>query len=138
MRRVTELMALIVICGPTALVGCGGTDGLELDDATRARLEQAAAAAPDGVANGKALFAENCSVCHGQAADGTDLGPPLAHMIYRPNHHADVAFTIAVRIGVRAHHWRFGDMGPLPHVTDDMTREITTYVRWLQREVGIE
>ena len=62
----------------------------------------------------------------------------MAHKIYEPSHHGDAAFALAVRLGVRSHHWRFGDMQPLPDVTDAMTREITSYVRWLQREVGIE
>jgi hypothetical protein len=59
-------------------------------------------------------------------------------VIYEPSHHADAAFTLAVRRGVRAHHWRFGDMPSLPHVTTVQTDEITRYVRFLQRQVGID
>ncbi len=108
------------------------------EDEVRALLNQVAATAPEEMAQGKRLFEERCSVCHGPAADGTEQGPPLAHKIYEPSHHGDAAFALAVRLGVRSHHWRFGDMQPLPDVTDAMTREITSYVRWLQREVGIE
>ncbi len=104
----------------------------------QALLHEVAATAPAEVAGGKALFEQYCSVCHGPVADGTEQGPPLADRIYEPSHHADAAFILAVRIGVRSHHWRFGDMEPLPDVTDDMTRAITSYVRWLQRQVGIE
>lgn len=123
------------------LTGCQAGEGpglSALGDEARAQLRQIAATAPDDVVQGKTLFEQNCSVCHGPAADGTAQGPPLAHNIYEPNHHADAAFTLAVRLGVRSHHWRFGDMPALPHVTDDVVLEITAYVRWLQREVGIE
>jgi hypothetical protein len=97
-----------------------------------------AATSPPEVAQGKALFEQNCSVCHGPAGDGTTQGPPLVHIIYEPNHHADAAFILAARNGVRAHHWQFGDMAPLPDVTDAMVMEIVGYIRWLQRQVGIE
>ncbi len=101
-------------------------------------LRGIAATSPPELAQGKTLFEENCSVCHGPAGDGTDQGPPLVHIIYEPNHHADAAFILAARNGVRAHHWRFGDMAPLPGVTDAMVQEIVGYIRWLQRQVGIE
>ena len=101
-------------------------------------LRGIAAASPPEVAQGKTLFEQNCSVCHGPAGDGTTQGPPLVHIIYEPNHHADAAFILAARNGVRAHHWRFGDMAPLPGVTDEMVQEIVGYIRWLQRQVGIE
>ena len=102
------------------------------------QLRQIAATSPPEVAQGKTLFEQNCSVCHGPAGDGTTQGPPLVHIIYLLNHHADAAFVLAARNGVRAHHWRFGDMAPLPGVTDEMVLEIVGYIRWLQREVGIE
>ncbi len=101
-------------------------------------LRRIAATSPPEVAQGKALFERDCSVCHGPAGDGTAQGPPLVHIIYEPSHHADAAFILAARNGVRAHHWRFGDMAPLPDVTDQMVREIVGYIRWLQRQVGIE
>jgi hypothetical protein len=59
------------------------------------------------------------------------------HPYYVPSHHADEAFTLAVRSGVRAHHWRFGDMPPQPHVGEREIADIVAYVRWLQREVGL-
>jgi mono/diheme cytochrome c family protein len=90
------------------------------------------------VAQGKTLFEQHCSVCHGPAGDGTTQGPPLVNIIYEPNHHADAAFVLAARNGVRAHHWRFGDMPPVPDVTDEIVMEIVGYIRWLQRQVGIE
>ncbi len=107
-------------------------------DERQVLLREIAATSPPELAQGKTLFAQNCSVCHGPAGDGTTQGPPLVDIIYEPNHHADAAFVLAARNGVRAHHWRFGDMAPVPNVTDSMVLEIVGYIRWLQRQVGIE
>ena len=87
---------------------------------------------------GQALFEENCITCHGPHATGTDQGPPLVHRIYEPNHHADISFILAVRNGVRAHHWPFGNMVPVEGVSDEDTIKIIRYVRELQRANGIQ
>ena len=87
---------------------------------------------------GRSLFEENCMTCHGKHATGSDQGPPLVHIIYEPNHHADISFIFAVRNGVRAHHWRFGNMAPVEGVSDEDTLKIIRYVRELQRANGIE
>ncbi len=87
---------------------------------------------------GDAHYVAHCSICHGPKATGTELGPPLVHRIYEPGHHGDASFHLAVRQGVAAHHWRFGNMAPLPHVTQPETDAIIGYVRWLQRQAGIE
>lgn len=91
-------------------------------------------AADDGVA----LFQRNCAECHGREAKGTDKGPPLVHKIYEPGHHADASFYLAVRRGVRAHHWPFGDMPPVTGVSDEEIGRILAYVRGLQKAAGIE
>jgi cytochrome c1 len=44
-----------------------------------------------------------------------------------------MSFALAVKHGARAHHWAFGDMPAMPHVTDAEVAQITRYVRWLQR-----
>jgi mono/diheme cytochrome c family protein len=87
---------------------------------------------------GEALFDAHCAACHGPRALGTDVGPALVHIVYAPAHHADEAFQLAVAVGVRAHHWRFGDMPPVPGLGRDDVAAITAYVRWLQRTAGIE
>ena len=87
---------------------------------------------------GQALFEENCMTCHGPHATGSDRGPPLVHRIYEPNHHADISFILAVRNGVRAHHWQFGNMAPVDGVSDEDTIKIIRYVRELQRANGIQ
>ena len=42
-----------------------------------------------------------------------------------------------MKYGARAHHWKFGDMAPVPGVTPDDVAHITAYVREQQRRVGI-
>ena len=86
---------------------------------------------------GKKLFEKHCASCHGIALNGSDKGPPLLHRIYEPSHHADIAFQLAVKNGVRAHHWQFGDMAPLPQITPDDVAHITAYVRAEQKKAGI-
>ncbi len=88
---------------------------------------------PAELRDGEARFAMHCARCHGVGAAGTDHGPTFLSQIYAPNHHADAAFQLAVRNGVRAHHWRFGDMPPLPQVQPQELDRIVAYVRWLQR-----
>ena len=87
---------------------------------------------------GGEVFDRLCAGCHGANAAGGQAGPPLVHAIYRPAHHADAAFTLAVQRGVPRHHWRFGDMPPLPQTRGDDIRVIVQYVRELQRANGIE
>jgi len=87
---------------------------------------------------GKRAFDVFCARCHGESAGGSVAGPPLVHPTYRPAHHADVVFELAVPRGVRAHHWRFGEMPPDPTVSPVDIAQITRYVRELQRANGIE
>jgi mono/diheme cytochrome c family protein len=86
---------------------------------------------------GKELFDRSCAQCHGENARGSETGPPLVHRTYHPAHHADVAFELAVRRGVRAHHWRFGDMPAQPAVTPAEVGQITRYIRELQQANGV-
>lgn len=86
---------------------------------------------------GKKQFEKNCASCHGKWGDGTDQGPPLIHKFYEPSHHGDRAFFSAVSKGVRQHHWRFGDMKPIPSLENRVVTRIIDYVRWLQVENGI-
>lgn len=86
---------------------------------------------------GKELFKKYCASCHGIALNGSDKGPPLLHRIYEPAHHADIAFQLAAKNGVRAHHWQFGDMPPVPQITPDDVAHITAYVRAEQKKIGI-
>ena len=86
---------------------------------------------------GKTLFKKNCMKCHGPEAKGSTEGPPLVHRYYEPNHHSDAAFHQAVRRGARQHHWRFGNMEPVPGVSPEEVGVIIRYVRNLQRKAGV-
>ena len=86
---------------------------------------------------GREAFDASCAACHGPDAAGNDKGPPLIHNIYNPSHHADEAFVLAVTLGVRRHHWRYGDMPPQPQVTRAQLQAIVRYVRELQAANGI-
>lgn len=87
--------------------------------------------------DGEQAFARHCAACHGANGAGSDKGPPLIHDIYNPGHHSDDSFVLAVRRGSRAHHWRYGDMKPLPQVADRELLAIIRYVRELQEANGI-
>ena len=86
---------------------------------------------------GEQVFNANCALCHGPNASGTGLGPPLVHKIYEPGHHQDFTIQSAVRNGVPAHHWQFGNMPPVPAVTDEDIPNLICYIRELQRANGI-
>lgn len=88
---------------------------------------------------GKNKFEAHCASCHGINAAGQEgVAPPLVHIIYEPNHHGDESFHRAAALGVRAHHWRFGDMPAIEAVTLEDVSQIIAYVRALQRANGIQ
>lgn len=89
------------------------------------------------VRQGGVLFQANCARCHGADLDGTDQGPPLIHPYYRPEHHGDLAFYLAIAQGVRQHHWDFGDMPPVPEIPAEQVPHIVAYVRARQRDSGL-
>jgi mono/diheme cytochrome c family protein len=124
-RRVPVFMAalLVTACGP----------GPQVDPVVFADVE-----VPAEHGAGRELFDAHCIGCHGAMGLGTEQGPPLVHTVYRPLHHGDEAFQVAVSRGVRAHHWRFGDMPAIPGLTRADVEAVVGYVRWLQRTAGIE
>nr|CRH06112.1 Cytochrome c family protein [Candidatus Magnetococcus massalia] len=94
---------------------------------------------PQAHQEGQQRFEKQCAQCHGPWAEGTQQGPPLVHPYYRPDHHADYAFYQALERGVRAHHWSFGDMPPPdPAITQDQADQLVAFIRWWQRENGIQ
>jgi len=107
---------------------------------TRGGGAQVAVAVPslaDTAAAGEKLFAASCARCHGTHAAGSRHGPPLVHRIYEPSHHGDGSFYRAVARGVRAHHWKFGNMPPVPGLSGQDIRAVVAYVRALQAANGI-
>ena len=119
--------AAIAVALAVALVAGGGS----FDTATVAVPTQGDPTA------GKVAFEGTCATCHGIGGTGTNLGPPLAHDYYRPGHHSDGAFTLAVRNGVQPHHWNFGPMPAQPHLSDQNIADVTAYVRTIQEAAGI-
>ena len=150
-RGLLATIGLVVIGGAAVMVWRASTPTDDLMTPTvNTAMHGAEAAAParpadeivvpdltSAAAMGQIAFEENCAACHGKKAAGTDKGPPFIHKIYEPSHHADFAFQRAARMGVQAHHWRFGDMQPVPGVTDKQIEWITRYVREVQRANGI-
>ncbi|MDF0602771.1 cytochrome c [Psychromarinibacter sp. C21-152] len=129
-KLLTAALALVIVTDATAyLLQERGFD---------APRNASAPATAATLAAGERAFEANCAACHGAQAGGTDKGPPLVHRIYEPSHHADYAFRMAVRNGVRQHHWKFGDMPPVEGMTDEEVTRITAHVRALQQEAGIE
>ena len=87
---------------------------------------------------GKNIFELKCQSCHGINAAGLhEIGPPLVHKIYEPSHHSDQSFYRAVALGVKSHHWPFGNMAAVEGLTKGDVKAIIFYVRELQRENGI-
>lgn len=117
------------------LAGCGESD----PDAALARLHMPSAEYRASADAGRDWFRQHCARCHGDLGQGSRTGPPLVHKTYEPGHHPDAAFFLAVKDGVRQHHWNFGDMPPLrAAVSPEQTADITAWVRRRQRAVGIE
>jgi mono/diheme cytochrome c family protein len=92
----------------------------------------------DLVAAGDPLYQANCAECHGSDLRGTDKGPSHLSNVYVPGHHGDQAFVVAARVGVRAHHWDFGNMAPVEGLSDDDLTAIIAFVRENQRIEGFE
>ena len=128
---------LIAILIPMAFLLSTGCSTSPTGDST-ATTAPATVEVPAEFQNGEKLFNDNCRRCHGTRAAGTNQGPPLVHQTYEPNHHSDGAFQSAVRNGSQAHHWNFGNMPPTAGVSEQQVTEITAYVRFLQRQAGIE
>lgn len=86
---------------------------------------------------GKSIYQGKCLACHGIGVRGTDKGPPLVHRTYRQRHHPDTAFHLAVKYGVKQHHWHFGHMPPVDGITPEQVEHVISYVRNEQRRAGI-
>ncbi|UCG75168.1 MAG: cytochrome c [Gemmatimonadota bacterium] len=131
-------MCVLTTAAAVGAVGCKEERPASVGISPEAMVAlEADAVLPDSLSAGRAHFERFCHECHGKAATGSEKGPPLVHRVYRPGHHADPAFFLAPLQGVRAHHWRFGDMPAVEGITRDQVAAIVAYVRWLQRQAGI-
>jgi hypothetical protein len=59
-------------------------------------------------------------------------------VVYERNHHPDESFQRALEQGVRAHHWNFGDMPPVPGLDQTQIAAIVAYVRDMQDREGLD
>lgn len=128
-------MAVLVAVAVAVVAVVIFVDQAYVDDG--AHLEVRVPELSTGAAEGAEVFAANCASCHGANAAGSNKGPPLVHRYYEPNHHSDSTFHAAVRVGVRAHHWRYGNMPPVPDVSDGDIGLVVRYLRELQKANGI-
>jgi len=120
---------------PSAISARTGREG---DRRTAERRPVIVPELSDAAQAGARAFDLHCAGCHGRDAGGTATGPSLIDPTYRPAHHADASFVLAVRHGVAAHHWSFGKMPPVPGLNADEVASIIRYVRELQRANGLE
>ncbi len=107
------------------LVACEAPDPAE----RRAALHLPPPGFQGDPAQGVQLFSSYCQSCHGATGYGSEQGPPLVDKVYRPAHHADFAFHVAVRDGMRQHHWGFGDMPAVADITPEQTEHVIAFIR---------
>ena len=127
------------------MMACGGESGGQGTGAAPEANEggdAAGTALSDMARAGEAVFNANCSLCHGVGATGTNQGPPLVHRVYEPGHHPDFSIRNAIAQGVKQHHWVFGNMAPVPGISDDDVEQgangsVVCYIREIQRAGGI-
>jgi len=131
-RRQLPVLLLTVLLLP--LGACGKGDPEQI----RQKLHLPEPGYVPDLERGRMAFTETCAVCHGGNGRGSRQGPPLLHKTYEPGHHPDMAFHLAVKNGVRQHHWNFGDMPPQPDISPGQVSDIIAYIRMEQRRVGIE
>ncbi len=131
-RRAVRGIGPVVFVALVALVSACGSSG---DSST-----EGGSSAGDAVTStaGKQLFEANCAVCHGADLRGTDSGPSLLSIVYEPSHHGDDAFRSAIANGSVQHHWDFGNMPPVPGLSDTEADEIIAYVREVQTREGFD
>ena len=143
MKKIAILVAVLIIAG-LAFVVWPKTDQNRLKksdaDVGNTTLDEVLlpSTLSDSAQIGKRAFEAKCVACHGvNAAGQVGVAPPLVHKIYEPSHHGDESFQRAVSLGVRAHHWRFGNMPAVEGLTRGDVAMVATYIRELQRANGI-
>ena len=82
---------------------------------------------------GRSLFAEHCAACHGAYGEGAVEGPPLVHPMYASDQLSTADFQAAIRHGVIAHRWPFGDMPRIKGLDPEAVEEVYAFVREMQR-----
>ena len=129
MKKSIWASAAAILIGATYFIGFQPRAMAQSVDGVAIELSELALA-------GQELYNDTCADCHGVDLNGTDKGPGFLNGIYAAGHHSDMAFILAVKMGTRAHHWRFGPMPPQDGFTNEQIGEIITYIRELQAANG--
>jgi len=122
-------LAIAGVCAVLLLAACSSEQAAD---------ERPVPVGPFDGTTGAELYGQACATCHGEDLRGTDQGPPFLDVVYEPGHHPDGAFLAAAMMGVRSHHWDFGNMPPIEGITEEQVLAIVEYVRSEQRAAGIE
>jgi len=125
---------LTVVGGALILGACNKQD----PEIVRKRLHLPKPGFVGNAALGRGIYQRECLSCHGIEGRGTRQGPPLVHRTYKPAHHPNTAFHLAVKNGVRQHHWHFGHMPAVEGLTPGEVEHVVAYIRRQQRQVGIK
>jgi mono/diheme cytochrome c family protein len=133
MIRWSKSLVLAVL---TALIMAGCSES-EQTRSGKSDIPSHNASLIEDVGQGVVIFSARCASCHGKSGRGTDQGPPLIHRIYEPGHHSDYSIVRAVNMGVRSHHWGFGDMPPIPGLSPEDIKHVIAYIRQEQIRAGI-
>ncbi len=94
--------------------------------------------AADQLELGAGVYAASCASCHGEDLRGTDKGPSHLSIVYQAGHHPDPSFESAIQNGTPRHHWNFGDMPPVPGLSEQEIAAVITFVRSEQDRLGFE
>ena len=144
MKSVIAIGALIVAGGFAYVMWPDADQSVQttLEAAATGNVAMVEVLLPDALSQnariGELAYLAKCAACHGVNAAGQDeVAPPLIHRIYEPSHHGDESFQRAASLGVRAHHWSFGNMPAVEDVTRGDVTMIIAYIRELQRANGI-
>lgn len=128
LKRITVLLVLAAAAGVAGYLHFGKNDDTVGSGPPMVAINVPEVLSAPALA-GQKTWEANCASCHGRDAAGQDgLAPPLVHIIYEPGHHGDESFQRAVALGVRAHHWPFGDMAPVEGLSRSDVAEIIAYV----------
>lgn len=141
-RNIVILLIIALIGGVFFWLSNNDEQNAKVSDGTKPNSALVSVTLPEQLSDnallGKRIFEAKCASCHGRNAAGKkSVAPPLIHKIYEPSHHGDESFQRAAALGVRAHHWPFGNMPPVDGLTRAEVSTIITYVRELQRANGI-
>ncbi len=134
----TDLAGRALIGALAVLLACCGTGDPRLVDESNSPENAAPVTGSPATLQGADLYAATCAECHGADLRGTDEGPSFLSPVYNPNHHSDDNFRLAVQIGARQHHWRFGNMPPVEGLSEADVEAIIAFVREQQAIRGFE